>query len=173
VFKVFLAHSSKNMDMVFSLVDMLRSAKVDVYVAELNPEPGEYIDAKIKRNLQQSNALLALLTKEGVNSDWVWREIRHAIENDIMVIPLIEKGIEIPPILKDIDCLIFERENYMAAYQTIDERIIKLNKRKQKMIAEKVQPSVPEMKNTDVALIILGAVLLFIVVVLAVEASKG
>jgi hypothetical protein len=173
MYKVFLTHSSKNMDMVLSLGSMLKSANVEVYIAELNPEPGADLNEKIKRNLSDSDAVLVLLTDEGIRSDWVWREIKYAIQLSKMIIPLIEKAIVIPSLLKDIDCLIFDRNDYMAAYKLINERISALGARKIDLIAVKTQQNMMEIRNTDTALIILGVVAaLFIVVAITVVASS-
>ncbi len=173
MYKVFLTHSSKNMDMVLSLGSMLKSANVEVYIAELNPELGADLNEKIKRNLSDSDAVLVLLTDEGIRSDWVWREIKYAIHSSKMIIPLIEKTIIIPPLLKDIEYLVFDKNDYMAAYNLINKRISELSMRKVDLIATRIQQNMMEIRNTDTALIILGVVAaLFIVVAVAAAASS-
>ena len=172
MYKVFLTHSSKNMEMVISLHDMLKSANVEVYVAEFTPEPGEDLNNKIKQHLEHSDAVLLLLTDESIRSDWVWREIRYALQSKIMVVPLIEKRIEIPSLLKDIDCLFFDKEDYLPAYQVIHKRIASLNERKKQLMKSKSNQNIAETRTTDTALVVFGVLALFLIVAFAVGSSK-
>lgn len=94
-YKVFISHSSRDQGLVISLANLLSKFGVEVFVAEWYLAPGERIDASIFREIDASNCVVVLLTREGIRSNWVQQEVGYAISKDRYIIPLVEKGTKV------------------------------------------------------------------------------
>ena len=93
-YKVFISHSSRDQGLVISLANLLSKFGVEVFVAEWYLAPGEGIDRKVFREIETSDCIVVLLTREGIRSTWVQQEIGYALKSGGHIIPLVEKGID-------------------------------------------------------------------------------
>ncbi len=93
-YKVFISHSTRDQGLVISLAKLLSEFGVDTFVAEWYLTPGKRLDEKVVKQIRNSNCLVVLLTKNGVRSNWVQQEIGVALNSEIPLIPLVEKGID-------------------------------------------------------------------------------
>lgn len=109
---VFLSHSSVDKDEVRKLAkDLERSA--DLFFDEKSIIPGQSITKSINDGLLGSDAIVLVLSKNSINSDWVLREYSYAIHVKKVIIPVLLHDCIIPPMLADI--------KYIKAYdQSID-----------------------------------------------------
>lgn len=98
-FKVFISHSLSDLTLVSQFKYCLEHNKVGVYLAELDPQPGQDLSDKVKEAIQQSDYLLALLTADGLRSQWVSYEIAHAEAKGKPVMPIVEEGMPVPGFL--------------------------------------------------------------------------
>jgi len=109
---VFLSHSSVDKDEVRKLAkDLERSA--DLFFDEKSIIPGQSITKSINDGLLGSDAIVLVLSKNSINSDWVLREYSYAIHVKKVIIPVLLHDCIIPPMLADI--------KYIRAYdQSVD-----------------------------------------------------
>jgi len=66
---------------------------INVYVAEWYLVPGVPISKKIFEQIDNSNCVVVILTRNGIRSQWVHQEIGYAKRVNRPIIPLVEKGI--------------------------------------------------------------------------------
>ena len=107
--KVFISHSTKDMDIVEKFRELIEP-KIETYVAAKDPQPGKPLWGKIEANIKGSNYLVAIMTKNGSRSEMVQSEIATAHANKIPVIPIIEEGVSLQGILSGIEYLKLDKE---------------------------------------------------------------
>ncbi len=96
--KIFISHSNDDMDLVADVSTALRLFGFLPYVAERHAKPGENLWEKIIKNMEDSHAIIILLTPGGRDSYDVREEIgcaqmlRHLKPN---------KGFKIVPVITD------------------------------------------------------------------------
>lgn len=90
-YKVFISHSCRDRGLVMSLANLLSRFGVEVTVAEWYLSPGEPIGKKVFEQIDESDCVVVLLTRNGIRSSWVQQEIGHAMKKK-PVIPIVEKG---------------------------------------------------------------------------------
>lgn len=93
-YKVFISHSARDQGLVVSLANLLSKFGVEVSVAEWYLAPGERLDKKVFEQIQRADCVVALLTRNGVRSNWVQQEIGYSLQCNKSVIPIVEKGID-------------------------------------------------------------------------------
>lgn len=92
-YKVFISHSVRDQGLVISLANLLSKFGIETYVAEWYLAPGEHLDKKVFKQIKNSDCVVALLTRNGIRSNWVQQEIRYSLHQNKPVIPIVEKGI--------------------------------------------------------------------------------
>ena len=93
-YTVFISHSSKDSLVVRSIASQLEIYGITPIVAE-NVRPmtfTQYLPDKIKMLIQQSDCVVALLTKNGVISNWVHQEIGYTLDKKPLI-PIVESDI--------------------------------------------------------------------------------
>jgi hypothetical protein len=94
-FRVFLSHSSKDIDLVATLHDRVRGVGIDLYLAEHDVRPGALLSTKVQSAIERSHAVIVLLTEAAANSAYVQQEIGYALRCDRPVVPLVEAGLPV------------------------------------------------------------------------------
>lgn len=107
-YKVFLSYSTKDMGIAFRLAQILSNNQITSYIAEWDMQPGKEISQKVKENIQNSDAFLVILTKDGVRSEWVNQEIGLAYSLGKPIVPLVENGVEVKGVLEGKEYIPFE-----------------------------------------------------------------
>ena len=95
-YTIFMSHSSKDNSAVSFIASHLKFHGTALIVAE-QERPTTYpqhISEKIKKLIMQSDCVVALLTKNGVSSNWVNQEIGYALGKKPLI-PIVES--DIPP----------------------------------------------------------------------------
>lgn len=120
-YKVFLSHSTKDIELVMTIRDDLVKAGITVYLAEENPEPDRPLAQKILDNIKSSNCMIVLLTAIGYRSQYVNQEVGAAKMSNLPVIPLVEKGIKtrIRGLLEGIEYILFDKTNPREAIKKV------------------------------------------------------
>jgi nucleoside 2-deoxyribosyltransferase len=93
-YKVFISHSTRDQGLVINLANLLTNLGIKVFVAEWYLSPGERIDKKVFSQIEEADCMIVLLTRNGIRSNWVHREVGYAIRAKKPIIPLVEKGID-------------------------------------------------------------------------------
>lgn len=107
--KVFLSHSHKDLELAKRIKEFIKS-KCEVYLASEDYQLGQPLPQKVKKNIKSSTYLIALITKDGVESQWVNQEIGLARACKIPIIPIVEQGIKPPAILEGLEYLQLDRK---------------------------------------------------------------
>ena len=77
--KVFISHSQQDKELAKKVAASLESAGLEVWDAENEILPGDNWAEKVARALRESEAMVVLLSKNALKSDWVRREIEYAL----------------------------------------------------------------------------------------------
>jgi len=93
-YKVFISHSTRDQGLVISLANLLSKFGIEVSVAEWYLASGERLDKKVFEQIERSDCVVALLTRNGIRSNWVQQEIGYSLQRNKSVIPIVEKGID-------------------------------------------------------------------------------
>lgn len=123
---IFLSHSSEDKAFVAGLAADLRDANVRVWQDEAEIKVGDSLIDKIERGISESEYLAVVLSSSSVASEWVQREVRTALTQEIAgrvvrVLPVLIEDVEIPPFLLDKSYLDFRDE---AQYQIQLQRLL-------------------------------------------------
>ena len=94
--RVFISHSTTDMDIVYDLSRWLRQNGIWAYVAESYQAPGVQLSDKIATAINNSDCLIAFLTVDGNRSEFVHQEIGYARRAGKLIIPVVEEGIVKP-----------------------------------------------------------------------------
>ncbi len=95
-YTVFLSHSSADSSVVHSIASQLEIYGITPIVAG-NERPHTFpqeLSDKIKMLIQQSDCVVALLTRDGVDSNWVHQEIGYTLDKKPLI-PIVES--DVPP----------------------------------------------------------------------------
>ena len=98
--KIFISHSSRDIDIYYELADALKEKGYTIFnVNEVNV--GESVIEKIKFALNDSDILVAIITENFLNSSWAQAELSSAIlsTNSIRVLPVVVGDVFIPNFL--------------------------------------------------------------------------
>jgi len=93
-YTVFISHSGKDKLVIHFIASQLQLYGITPIVA-FNVRPKkhpQYLSEKIKGLIQQSDCVVALLTKNGVQSNWVHQEIGYSIDKKPLI-PIVESDI--------------------------------------------------------------------------------
>jgi tetratricopeptide (TPR) repeat protein len=98
---IFISHSSKDDDFVKELREVLEGLGLEVWADSRNLRGGSKLAPEINEAIEQARQSVAILSPHTVNSPWVSREIRKALEVEGLrkgegyrVVPLLLPGIE-------------------------------------------------------------------------------
>ena len=118
--KIFISHSSKDFSFAKSLCDLLENQNINCWIAPRDIPYGEWSE-KITLAIEQSKIMVFVFSENSNKSKQVLREIKLAIENNVMIIPVRISKEEYNPSLK----------YFLALYQWEDvdsDDIVPLNK---------------------------------------------
>lgn len=77
--KVFISHSHTDEKLARRVAAILEETGLDVWDDRREIMPGDNWAAKVAQALQESDAMVVLLTPEALRSSWVRREIEYAL----------------------------------------------------------------------------------------------
>lgn len=91
--KVFISHSTEDIQIVRELEKRLDNYGVQVIIAKDIPEPGAVLKNKFEAKIRESTIFLAILTEDSVRSKWVVWETEYAQRIGKPLIALKEKSL--------------------------------------------------------------------------------
>lgn len=77
--KVFISHAHEDEALVRRIAEGLQRSGLDVWLDELNVMPGDNFAERISRALDESQAMVVVITANALRSPWVRREIEYAL----------------------------------------------------------------------------------------------
>lgn len=118
-FQVFISYSFEDKKIMNNLKKILRSEGIDCYVAEHDEDYGNSLSEKLSNAIDDSEALIVILTQKGSTSGSVNQEIGYAKSGGKKIIPLVEKGVEMPIMLQGTEYVKFSNGNIDTACKKI------------------------------------------------------
>lgn len=110
--KTFISYSSQDSAYIHRLDKSLDTVGANPYVAEWWLEAGQPLAEKIRRNIEDSTCLVAMLSDEANGSAWVHEEIGYAIAKGIPVIPVIEVGVKVRGFLEGLEYIPYDKDDF-------------------------------------------------------------
>jgi len=105
-FKVVISYSTKDIQFVEQVQQMLVSTSIDVFVAERSVLPGQSLSSEIISAIKSCDLFVLLWSKNSQSSEWVPQEIGIAKAAERQIIPLmLEPGLEPSGFIRDIKYL--------------------------------------------------------------------
>jgi hypothetical protein len=93
---IFFSYSRQDSDFALNLAKDLRLAGADIWLDQLDIQPGSHWDQSVEEALKASKVLLVILSKTSVDSKTVMDEVSYALEEDKIVVPVLLEKCEIP-----------------------------------------------------------------------------
>ncbi len=121
----FVSHSSTDGAAAEALSRQIEAVGVKAWLYEYDRRPGEYLPAKIINEIQNSAAMVVLLTTDGTESYAVHQEIGVAVGKNKLVIPLVETGVSPSALvlLQGLEYIEFDPANPAQALNTLTTHI--------------------------------------------------
>jgi len=107
---VFLSHSTRDMESALRICSHLEGGGIICWMAPRDIRPGSDWAESIMRGIAGARAMILLLTPNSNTSAQVRREVEHAVNAEIPIIPVILEGVEPSMALR----------YYISAHQWID-----------------------------------------------------
>ncbi len=103
---IFLSHNSKDKPFVRKLANDLRRKGHYAWIDEAEIKVGDSLIEKIEEGIEQTDFLGVIISSNSVDSEWVKREVRIALTQEISgkkvkVLPILLEEVEIPIFLTD------------------------------------------------------------------------
>ncbi len=118
-YKVFISHSVRDIRYVELLEVILKRYNIETYIAERDEQYGGILSQKIKRNIENSDAVLVLWTRNSKHSAYVNQEIGYAEKCSKRIVPLVEEGVTPAGFLEGREYASFNEYNIEEAMENI------------------------------------------------------
>jgi len=122
-YQVFISHSGDEAELVSLEAALRRVELIEPYVAEWYQAAGIGLGDKIIFGLDQSRVVLALLTSNSINNEWVNQEIGYARAKQIFIIPVVEDGVAKKGFLDGLQHIRFDRYDFDTTIAEIINRL--------------------------------------------------
>lgn len=134
-YKIFISHSMDpwDKDFINLLNSSLNQYGIIGYIAENNPEYGQNISEKIKKNIDDSDVVLVLYTKSGQSSQFVNQEIGYALKGRKKCIIIKEKNVKISGLIYGTDIIDYDTMYPQEAITKLLNYTLPLKKSKEKL----------------------------------------
>lgn len=111
---VFISYSHQDVDFVNRLAAHLTQAKVHVWVDTWELQVGDSLLAKVQQAIQESSALIVVLSRNSVESEWCKRELNAGLMRELEE----KRVVVLPALLEDCQLPLFLREKLYADFRT-------------------------------------------------------
>lgn len=132
--KVFVSHhmSKKDLAVIDPIIKRAEADDIRMYLAERDPKAGELVSEKVKREIRDSDCVLAVFTKAATRSEWVQQEIGLAKGLGKDIVPLVEQGAKVGALLCGIEYISFRRREIEDIQNKVINRLEQLKKVRKK-----------------------------------------
>jgi hypothetical protein len=146
---IFLSYSHEDANFVDWLATKLIRAKHHIWIDRWELKVGDSLTARIQESLTESSAILVILSRHSVESEWCKREltaglVRELEEKNTLVLPCIVDDCKIPLFLRDKLYADF-RKSPQDAFVLLDKSLVGISNA---TMSQRISPEF----NTDFAL---------------------
>ena len=125
---VFISYSHADKDFAENLAVHLVQAKQNVWIDKWELNAGDSLIARIEEALEGADAILVVLSKDSVKSEWCKKELRSGLVREleqraVVVIPIIINDCEIPLFLREKLYIDFRKDrdaNFALLLRSLD-----------------------------------------------------
>ena len=117
--QVFISYSRKDLSFVEQLAQDLKRAGLEVWYDLSRLEIGERWSAEITNAIRNSDYVVAVLSPDSVESQWVEREILYAGNLKKRIVPIMVRECELPLNYLNLHCLNVVGENYRNNFNSL------------------------------------------------------
>lgn len=111
--RIFISYATGDEDNIKELCDALAKLEdIEVYIPEWDHDKDVDLPSKIKEGINSCSVLIVLLTYNSTNTIWINQEIGYATAKNILIIPIVEQGIDVKGFLEGKDYFIFKRGDF-------------------------------------------------------------
>ncbi|NJL71470.1 MAG: toll/interleukin-1 receptor domain-containing protein [Candidatus Competibacteraceae bacterium] len=111
-YDAFLSYARQDRQIAEQIVERLEAIGLTVWL-DTELLPGDRFDIQIFRALEESRAIVAVLSPTAIKSRWVTAELEAAIRGGLKAVPLLVSGARpqmLPPALASIQALVLTRQ---------------------------------------------------------------
>ena len=104
--RIFISHSHRDREAVDAIADTLRSDGHEIWIDSLQLKPGDNISQRIQEGLEQADAIVFVISRNSLHSEWVQREfsaiaLQQISKRQQRIIPVRLDECEVPSYLAD------------------------------------------------------------------------
>ena len=158
---IFVSYSRYDSKFALELADKMQKAGANVWMDQLNLETGTEWDNEIEKALDEANILIVVLSKAAVGSKHVKDEYSYALEQGMLVVPVIVEKCHVPFRLRRLHWADFRNDPKKGMHSLV--RSLKLDRE----IAEKLEVTdyydeayERKKKRKDLPLVIIGSIII-------------
>ena len=118
-YKVFISHSIADPHLVYRLGNELARRGIDAYIAEFEPAPGTDLRRKIFPQIDKADCVLAIVTSNSDNSEWLNQELGYAYAAEKPIIPFVEDGIKPRGVLEAKEYIPFDPADRQSIFDAV------------------------------------------------------
>lgn len=128
--KVFISCSEQDHRLVHALRSALVESGIEPVLASQTLSPGTRLESKVRKLIDKSHCIVALLTPKGLASRWVQQEIGYAHACHKSVIPVKTKGGSLPGMLQGVEYILLVQSRPREAFDKVIRFLGQLAKKK-------------------------------------------
>jgi ribosomal protein S27E len=113
--RLYISHSEQDVGLALEISQAMWRVGLESYAAMYNLAPGILRAERVSFGIRNSECLVALLTPESAISTTVNQEIGLARGIDLLVIPLLEKGAQLPFLIEHLRPISFSPDEFKDA----------------------------------------------------------
>jgi len=126
--RLYISHSEQDVGLALEISQAMWRVGLESYAAMYNLAPGISRAERISFGIRNSECLIALLTPESAMSPTVNQEIGLARGIDLLTIPLLEKGAQLPFLIEHLKPISFSSNEFKDAIGTLIKTIRDLSR---------------------------------------------
>lgn len=139
----FVSYAREDHDVALRFTDDLRAAGIDVWIDQRDIRGGEQWDRAVEKALEESSAMLVILSPDAVQSRTVMDEVSYALEEGKHVVPVLHRQCKIPLRMRRLQYI-----DVTSSYEKGLARVVEALKSPLRMTAETPVPLPPRTVST-------------------------
>ena len=126
--RVYISHSHSDEHLALQLSSALWRVGLESYAALYSLSPSISLAERTTFGIRNCECLVALLTEKGATSPEICQEIGFARGIDLLILPLLEKGADLPFLIDHLRPIIFTEGKYADAIGILIKTIRELSR---------------------------------------------
>ncbi len=138
-FKVFISSNLKDEKIIHEMKETFSNHDIETIILSEQISMGEPISEQINQLIDKSDCIIIIIGKNGDNTktqSLLALEMGLAIGKKKVILPLVEKDVDIPILLQDKKYIIYDRDNPRLTFEKVSQALkdLKIEKDKRNLI---------------------------------------